>query len=200
MLCVPFSWKRYAFITVPSIQVSLKDLVNAVLTAYFFILGIVALSATLLPSIKRFLPKEWNDNLIVWRAPFFHSLSVEFTKSQIIASIPGFFFACGMRQRSIGLQTMSWDWLSVFRGLRCCHWDHLNGAILLGGLFVYDIFWVFFTPVMVSVAKSFDAPIKLLFPTADAERPFSMLGLGDIVIPVISASVGVSSVNFVLHD
>jgi hypothetical protein len=84
------------------------------------------------------------------------------------------------------------------------------------GLFVYDIFWVFFTPVMVSVAKSFDAPIKvstlsdlfanmiirlfhlfaanstnltlhcyaqLLFPTADAARPFSMLGLGDIVIP-----------------
>uniref|UniRef100_A0A453GNM9 Minor histocompatibility antigen H13 n=2 Tax=Aegilops tauschii TaxID=37682 RepID=A0A453GNM9_AEGTS len=38
---------------------------------------------------------------------------------------------------------------------------------------------------MVSVAKSFDAPIKLLFPTADAARPFSMLGLGDIVIPGI---------------
>jgi hypothetical protein len=35
------------------------------------------------------------------------------------------------------------------------------GAILLAGLFVYDIFWVFFTPVMVSVAKSFDAPIKV---------------------------------------
>jgi hypothetical protein len=29
------------------------------------------------------------------------------------------------------------------------------------GLFVYDIFWVFFTPVMVTVAKSFDAPIKV---------------------------------------
>ncbi|KAL6966598.1 hypothetical protein U1Q18_032379 [Sarracenia purpurea var. burkii] len=53
------------------------------------------------------------------------------------------------------------------------------------GLFVYDIFWVFFTPVMVSVAKSFDAPIKLLFPTADSARPYSMLGLGDIVIPGI---------------
>jgi hypothetical protein len=69
---------------------------------------------------------------------------------------------------------------------------------------------------MVSVAKSFDAPIKvsknaskvhtipnwfwfvlsqffsnlivtyffqLLFPTGDALRPYSMLGLGDIVIP-----------------
>lgn len=34
------------------------------------------------------------------------------------------------------------------------------GAILLAGLFVYDIFWVFGTEVMVTVAKSFDAPIK----------------------------------------
>ena len=32
------------------------------------------------------------------------------------------------------------------------------------GLFFYDIFWVFGTPVMVSVAKNLDAPIKLLFP------------------------------------
>ncbi|OMO77220.1 Peptidase A22B, signal peptide peptidase [Corchorus capsularis] len=56
---------------------------------------------------------------------------------------------------------------------------------MLARLFVYDIFWVFFTPVMVSVAKSFDAHIKLLFPTADSARPFSMLGLGDFVIPVL---------------
>ncbi len=35
-----------------------------------------------------------------------------------------------------------------------------NGAILLCGLFVYDVFWVFGTEVMVSVAKSFDAPVK----------------------------------------
>ena len=63
------------------------------------------------------------------------------------------------------------------------------GAVLLAGLFFYDIFWVFFTPVMVSVARSFDAPIKLLFPRialsaiSGTEKPFSMLGLGDIVIP-----------------
>jgi hypothetical protein len=49
-------------------------------------------SATLLPSVKRFLPEEWNNNEIVWRAPYFHSLSVEFTKSQVVASVPGFFF------------------------------------------------------------------------------------------------------------
>lgn len=65
------------------------------------------------------------------------------------------------------------------------------GMILLGGLFFYDIFWVFFTPVMVTVAKSFEAPIKLLFIRSlsledGAMKPqFSMLGLGDIVIPGI---------------
>jgi minor histocompatibility antigen H13 len=70
-----------------------KDLVNAVLTAYFFILGIAALCATLLPSIKRFLPKEWNDNAIVWCAPFFHCMSVGpkpllfFFFAQLIGSI-----------------------------------------------------------------------------------------------------------------
>ncbi len=53
------------------------------------------------------------------------------------------------------------------------------------GLFIYDIFWVFGTDVMVTVAKSFDAPVKLLFPKDlfAQELSFSMLGLGDIVIP-----------------
>eukprot|EP00118_Oscarella_pearsei_P008281 m.41852 g.41852 ORF g.41852 m.41852 type:complete len:420 (+) comp33281_c0_seq2:33-1292(+) len=65
-----------------------------------------------------------------------------------------------------------------------------NGMILLGGLFLYDVFWVFGTNVMVTVAKSFDAPIKLVFPMDFLERGifaqnFSMLGLGDIVIPGI---------------
>ncbi|KAL5994642.1 hypothetical protein ACLOJK_024695 [Asimina triloba] len=146
-----------------------KDLVNAVLTCYFFVLGIVALSATLLPAIKRFLPRPWNENLIVWHFPYFRSLEVEFTRSQVVAAIPGTFFCA---------------WYALQK-----HWlaNNILGLAfsIQAGLFVYDIFWVFFTPVMVSVAKSFDAPIKLLFPTSDAARPFSMLGLGDIVIPGI---------------
>ena len=43
------------------------------------------------------------------------------------------------------------------------------GIILLLGLFCYDIFWVFGTEVMVSVATNIDAPIKLLFPRFDEE-------------------------------
>ena len=58
------------------------------------------------------------------------------------------------------------------------------GAILLGGLFFYDIFWVFGTPVMVAVAKGIDGPIKLLFRReVNGASQFGMLGLGDIVIP-----------------
>lgn len=73
-----------------------------------------------------------------------------------------------------------------------------TGAIMLGGLFVYDIFWVFATPVMVSVARNFDAPIKIVWPKNIIEAlvalqareslpklQFTMLGLGDIVIPGI---------------
>lgn len=54
--------------------------------------------------------------------------------------------------------------------------------MLQWGLFVYDVFWVFGTEVMVTVAKKFDAPIKLLFPRG-GESPPAMLGLGDIVVP-----------------
>ncbi|VDL86185.1 unnamed protein product, partial [Nippostrongylus brasiliensis] len=65
------------------------------------------------------------------------------------------------------------------------------GSLLLAGLFIYDVFWVFATDVMTSVAKGIDAPILLQFPQdilrhgfKDANK-YSMLGLGDIVIPGI---------------
>ena len=59
--------------------------------------------------------------------------------------------------------------------------------VLLWGLFFYDIFWVYGTDVMVTVAKSLNAPVKLLFPVDLTATPpkFSLLGLGDIVIPGI---------------
>lgn len=61
------------------------------------------------------------------------------------------------------------------------------GFILLWGLFFYDIFWVYGTDVMLTVAKNIEAPIKLIFPYDWTQTPFksSMLGLGDIVIPGI---------------
>ncbi|KAK4685843.1 minor histocompatibility antigen H13, partial [Tremellales sp. Uapishka_1] len=57
---------------------------------------------------------------------------------------------------------------------------------LLSALLVYDIFWVFATPVMVTVARGIDAPIKILAsksPLFSKTPEFAMLGLGDIVVP-----------------
>lgn len=163
-----------------------KDLVNAVLTSYFFVLGIAALSATLLPAIQRFLPKRWNEDAFSWHFPYFRSLEIEFTRSQVVAAIPGTFFCAWYASQKHWLANNILGLAFCIQGIEMLSLGSFKtGAILLAGLFVYDIFWVFFTPVMVSVAKSFDAPIKLLFPTADSSRPFSMLGLGDIVIPGI---------------
>ena len=65
--------------------------------------------------------------------------------------------------------------------------------LLLSLLFFYDIFFVFGTDVMLTVAKSIDAPIKLMFPRIPKEGEegpqYSMLGLGDIVIPGIFVSL-----------
>ncbi|RDW72639.1 aspartic endopeptidase [Aspergillus mulundensis] len=65
----------------------------------------------------------------------------------------------------------------------------VTGSLILGSLFFYDIYFVYFTPLMVTVAKKLDVPIKLLFPRppAPGEAPdtvsLAMLGLGDIIIP-----------------
>lgn len=64
-----------------------------------------------------------------------------------------------------------------------------TGTMLLGALLCYDFYMVFRTPMMVTVAKSLDIPIKLLFPRPaepDAKgQALSMLGLGDVVLPGI---------------
>jgi minor histocompatibility antigen H13 len=62
-----------------------------------------------------------------------------------------------------------------------------TGSLILGSLFLYDIYFVFFTPLMVTVATKLDVPMKLLFPRPPHEGEdavsLAMLGLGDIAIP-----------------
>jgi hypothetical protein len=70
------------------------------------------------------------------------------------------------------------------------------------GLFFYDIYWVFFTPVMIGVAKNIDGPIKLMFEiskgTVDTDPTFSILGLGDIVLPGTVLLAGTPVLNHVV--
>ncbi|KAL4805810.1 signal peptide peptidase-domain-containing protein [Aspergillus unguis] len=88
-------------------------------------------------------------------------------------------------------------WLTNFLGFSFCYGTlqlmspstFVTGSLILGSLFFYDIYFVYFTPLMVTVAKKLDVPIKLLFPRppAPSEAPdtvsLAMLGLGDIIIP-----------------
>lgn len=75
----------------------------------------------------------------------------------------------------------------------------LVGAGLLTGLFFYDIFWVFGSEVMVSVATQIDTPGKLLFPRdlsqaapGSIQYPYAILGLGDVCIPGLFISLAQS--------
>ncbi|KAL2871558.1 aspartic endopeptidase [Aspergillus lucknowensis] len=88
-------------------------------------------------------------------------------------------------------------WLTNFFGFSFCYGTlqlmspstFVTGSLILGSLFFYDIYFVYFTPLMVTVAKNLDVPIKLLFPRppTPSEAPdtgsLAMLGLGDIIIP-----------------
>ncbi len=64
-------------------------------------------------------------------------------------------------------------------------------TLLLGSLFVYDIFWVFFSApifggnVMATVATKLELPIKLLMPHFNPmpSTQCMLIGLGDLVIP-----------------
>jgi len=164
-----------------------KEYINLLLTAYFLLFGVLAVSATIKNFVEPLFPKQKLYKLPF--TPFWRSKEegdVEFGNVDILclilAAIIGGFYSftknwilnniIGLAFSVQGIALLS---LSSYK----------IASILLGGLFFYDIFWVFGTDVMVTVAKSFDAPIKLLFPKqifAD-HLEFSMLGLGDIVIP-----------------
>lgn len=173
--------------------------VNMLLTFYFFLIGILALAHSLAPIFRYFISEELCRNeeyhidmrkckgkdkeQIVFQLTFDHYDVIALTLSCALGVwyllkkhwIANNIFGLAFAQNGIELLQLN----SV-----------VTGCILLGGLFVYDVFWVFGTDVMVTVAKSFEAPIKLLFPQDFLEagvwgKHHAMLGLGDIVIPGI---------------
>lgn len=117
---------------------------------------------------------------------YFDTLDVKFdlTKCSLVAYLVGlmvcvWFMVSGnwMANNIIGVS------LSVGAIMLIKVKDFKTGLIILWGLFLYDIFWVFKTDVMVSVAKGLDSPIKLKFPKDNTLEQFSILGLGDIIVP-----------------
>jgi minor histocompatibility antigen H13 len=176
-----------------------KEYINMLLHAYFIFLGAVCIGTTTLPFLARVMSED--PTLIVdfkLSIPFYHkageSESVQATKTEAIG------YGIGLIGAAWYGITKHWASNNLIGACFCVQGIEMmsigsivNGVVLLIGLFFYDIFWVFGTnffmgegnSVMVSVAKNFEAPIKLLFPKAlpSVAGQFSMLGLGDIVIP-----------------
>ncbi|PSC74237.1 Signal peptide peptidase 2 isoform A [Micractinium conductrix] len=178
-----------------------KEIVNAILSAYFVFLGMLAIVACAAPQLGALAGSWWSEHEIELRVPSIpvllkEGLEFSFTPMEGLAALPASAFCLWYYRRKHWFANNVLGLAFSLQGI-----EHLslgavqNGVILLCGLFFYDIFWVFGTPVMVSVAKNFEAPIKLLFPRGglddlvDGKRQFSMLGLGDIVIPGIFVAI-----------
>ena len=168
-----------------------RDYINLLLTVYFLVIGEISLTATLEPLGALVSPSFLAKKKIDWtiKIPFVEEpLEIKLEGSEITSAlislvIVGFY----VKTKHWMINNLFGFSFSVQAIQLLSLGSVLTGCILLGGLFFYDIFWVFATDVMVTVAKSFDAPIKLVFPKdVFAETlEFSMLGLGDIVIPGI---------------
>ncbi|XP_071835502.1 minor histocompatibility antigen H13-like [Apostichopus japonicus] len=178
-------------------QIFSKEYINILLTVYFLFLGVLSLAHIAGPYVRRFIPgivpnEDYHLLLTSGTAEKKEELmNYNFDYKDLInLALCGVFGAWYLFQKH-------WIANNIFGlafALNGIEFLQLNtvmtGCILLGGLFFYDIFWVFGTNVMVTVAKSFEAPIKLVFPQDLLENGleannFAMLGLGDIVIPGI---------------
>lgn len=174
-----------------------QEYINLLLSLYFFILGVLALAHTISPAMNRILPANIPNkqyHLLFTQGSGESKediLNYEFDTRDliclIISSVVGVWYILKKHWIANNLFGLAF----ALNGVELLHLNNVStGCILLGGLFIYDIFWVFGTNVMVTVAKSFEAPIKLVFPQDLLEKGleannFAMLGLGDIVIPGI---------------
>jgi len=178
-------------------QIFSKEYINLLLTGYFFFLGILALTHLLSPVVSKLIPASvpnipFHLLFVKGKGPTAEDLlNYEFTSHDLVCMT--FCSAIGvwylLQKHWIANNLLGFAF--AVNGIELLHLNNVvTGCILLGGLFFYDIFWVFGTNVMVTVAKSFEAPIKLVFPQDLLEKGlsasnFAMLGLGDIVIPGI---------------
>lgn len=141
-----------------------KDMVNLVISIYFLFVGVITLTTTFSPFFESFMPPTILFDLS-FNLPYMGDIAMKPTipniisvLSSIILSYYYFMTKHFILNNIIGISFCIQGISSISMG------SYKIAATILIGLFFYDIFWVFGTDVMVTVAKSFDGPIKLLFP------------------------------------
>lgn len=169
-----------------------KEWVNFLLSIYFSVVGTYSLTEAFDPLVEAafFVTRQATFVKKTLKFPFMDALDIEITRSQAVTFCFATVFASAWFMTKHFILNNLFGIAFSIKGIEALALgSYKTGAILLTGLFFYDIFWVFGTDVMVTVATSFDAPIKLLFPrtlaTETVKAQFSLLGLGDIVIPGI---------------
>ena len=144
------------------------NITTLLITSYFCISTLFSTAELITPLLP--FPANLKQNFSTIKVPAFLKkhlemgdieLSVASITAFILAAIPVYFY----------FMTKHWALNNVFgilfsvMALKMVNLGNFKvGFLLLWALFFYDIFWVYGTDVMVSVAKNLDIPIKLLFP------------------------------------
>ncbi|XP_020293564.1 minor histocompatibility antigen H13 [Pseudomyrmex gracilis] len=179
-------------------KVFAKEYVNLILAAYFFFLGILALCHLTSPLISSLVPAaipKTQYHILFTRGKDDKEediINYKFNLHDIVCLICCSFVGAWYLMKKHWIANNLFGIAFAINGVELLHLNNVvTGCILLCGLLFYDAFWVFGTDVMVTVAKSFEVPIKLVFPQDLLEKGFenagnfAMLGLGDIVLPGI---------------
>jgi len=178
-----------------------KEWINLLLGWYFSVAGVGSIWKSIVSLAKFVIGKDrWRkfdrNRLLLLRGPL-EVFSLSFRTPTLLllplGMLPSILYSFSGGSRKSALLTDVLALSFSFNALSILKIDSFRtGCILLTGLFFYDIYWVFGTKVMVKVATSLDVPIKLLWPKSMSfatDRGFTMLGLGDVVIPGIFISL-----------
>lgn len=141
------------------------------MTGYFMVIGGLAMAHVLAPLLRKLIPES-----ILKNTPFHLKLSkpssdneseeflidFEFDTIDIVSFLISSGLAVWYLMKKHWIANNIFGISFAINGVELLQLSSVStGCILLGGLFFYDIFWVFGTDVMVTVAMSFEAPIKL---------------------------------------
>ena len=181
---------------------------NILLHIYFTLLGSFSIGQLIEEKINEkefFKAMEKKVLFKIPKIPYFNPEGAEVNLLNVITFILGALVGCiYFLKKNWILNNILGMAFSIFGIENLMLGEYKVGLILLSLLFFYDIFWVFYTPVMVSVAKNIEGPVKLMFPKLKEDieklrkekgddkeyegkaynpREYNMIGLGDIVIP-----------------
>lgn len=168
-----------------------KEIVNYLLLSYIAVGGTAGIKA-LLYTFTGSAFEKYDENFLVDFSIKAIGLEVQVTTLDIPC------FIVSAIQMIIYVHFKSWLYNNLLAFIFCVQGlqslfigNFKNGFVLLVLLFFYDIFFVFGTDVMLTVAKGIEAPIKLMFPKDySGEKPqYSILGLGDLIIPGVFVSL-----------